>query len=102
MLSGKWELNGATIVFNCDGTLNDGQHRLEAIVKSGVAVQSFVVRGVTCGAKHIDRNKPRTIGQWLSHSGVKNATLVSAVARKCIAYEKGLWNQTSWGQWSND
>lgn len=44
--SGRWEDNGETIKFYADGTLFDGQHRLAAIVKSGISVWLHVARGI--------------------------------------------------------
>lgn len=32
MRSGLWKLTGEPIIFNCDGTLIDGQHRLQSVV----------------------------------------------------------------------
>ncbi len=46
MASGNWRLTHQGVAFNCDGTLLDGQHRLAAIVQSGVTVQMLVARGV--------------------------------------------------------
>lgn len=52
MTAGRWQLNGQGISFSSSGMLLDGQHRLHAIVKSGVSVQMNVVRGLdrTAGA----------------------------------------------------
>lgn len=46
ILAGRWVVNGDAIRFGADGTLYDGQHRLMAICKAGVAVESNVVRGL--------------------------------------------------------
>jgi len=94
MKNGKWKLNGATIVTN--GTmLLDGQHRLLAVIKSGVTIRSIVVRGLDADAMTIDRGKPRSIAQWLSHSGYKNCNALASAARLCIAHDNGLWGNTS-------
>lgn len=45
MKAGKWVVNHQGIAFASDGRLLDGQHRLWAIVKSGVAVKMLVARG---------------------------------------------------------
>lgn len=45
MSMGRWKVNGDTICLNGD-RLIDGQHRLKAIVKSGVTVQTLVVEGL--------------------------------------------------------
>lgn len=46
MREGRWKLNGSTICFDSQGGLVDGQHRLMAIVKSGHAIRSYVVRNL--------------------------------------------------------
>ena len=46
MKNGDWRLNGEAIVFNKSGQLVDGQHRLNAIAKSGVTVSTLVVNEV--------------------------------------------------------
>ena len=38
MAEGRWHLNGESIIFSSDGVLTDGQHRLTAVVRSGVTV----------------------------------------------------------------
>lgn len=43
---GDWTLNGQPIIFDRDGALADGQHRLEAVVQSSVPAVSLVVCGV--------------------------------------------------------
>jgi len=47
ILRNEWRENGATIVFNKQGALIDGQHRLRAIMKAGRTVRSLVVDGVS-------------------------------------------------------
>lgn len=45
MEAGEWEINHQGVAFYSDGTLADGQHRLLAIVASGVSVDMVVSRG---------------------------------------------------------
>lgn len=59
--NGKWVMGNNSIAFLKDGTLIDGHHRLSAIVKAGVPVQSIVVYGIEDDGKaHIDENRVRT------------------------------------------
>ncbi len=97
MSDGNWDLNGESIIFQEDGSLSNGQHRLHAVISSEVAIQSMVVRGIKTKSLHVDRGKPRTIAQWLVHEGIKNAGLVAAASRLCIAHDKDLWTMPSWG-----
>ena len=46
MQDGKWRLNGKVLIFDANGRLLNGQHRLSAVVKSGVSLTTLVVRGV--------------------------------------------------------
>lgn len=45
MRSGDWQITHQGIAINKHGQLIDGQHRLTAVVRSGVTVQMFVARG---------------------------------------------------------
>lgn len=49
MKGGRWAVNGQGVVFDTDGHLIDGQHRLKAVVLSGTAVPLLVVSGVPAG-----------------------------------------------------
>ena len=63
---GHWELNGEPIIFSKSGLLMDGQHRLMAIIHSGIPALILVVRGVDdtnkiydVGAKRTDADRSR-------------------------------------------
>lgn len=43
---GLWRLNGEPIVFDEDGVLKNGQHRLTAVVKTNIPIEAVVVCGV--------------------------------------------------------
>ena len=46
MKAGLWRFNGETIVFADDGVMLDGQHRLLAVIESGVSADFLVVKGI--------------------------------------------------------
>lgn len=46
MLHGNWKVTPEPIVISNTGRLMNGQHRLHAVIKSGVSISLFVVRGV--------------------------------------------------------
>lgn len=90
MLSGKWVNNGDTIKFSDDGLLLDGQHRLHAIIHSGVTVPVNVVRGVSDenAFKTIDSNaRGRDAAQIAEMMGIKHSTNVAAIARRLLHWE---------------
>jgi hypothetical protein len=88
---GFWQLNGETIIVSKEGLLNDGQHRLEAIVRAGRPVQSAVMFGVPREARMtVDMGKQRSAANFLSMSGTACAGRAAAVARLLIFYSKGV------------
>lgn len=46
MQDGKWALNGKSLIFDSNGRLLNGQHRLSAVVQSQVPLTTVVIRGV--------------------------------------------------------
>jgi hypothetical protein len=46
MVDGKWQLNGKALIFDSNGRLLNGQHRLSAVVQAGVPLTTLVVRGI--------------------------------------------------------
>lgn len=87
---GRWVYNGATIVFNGDGTLLDGQHRLAAIIEAGTPVPITVVRGVAKSAMPtIDANVARTASDAINLTGASYAHRIAAAARMLITLKEG-------------
>lgn len=73
MKRGEWALNGEPIILSATGELNDGQHRLNAVVESGVSVQMLLTFGVERDTRHtVDQGVARTPGHILSMFGEKN------------------------------
>jgi hypothetical protein len=86
MASNRWEDNGQTIVFDETGKLVDGQHRLAAIVRSGVPLRIIVVNGVAIHAQAtIDSGRSRTVRDNLNMRGTKNALGLASAARILLA-----------------
>ncbi len=66
MLRGEWVLTPDGIAFDVNGTLINGQHRLHAIVLSGMTIEMNVTTGVPEKAfKVIDQGVKRTTGDLL-------------------------------------
>jgi hypothetical protein len=73
MKRGEWVLNGETLVLSSTGELNDGQHRLHAIIKAGVPAPMLIVFGIERETRHtVDQGVGRTPGHILSMYGEKN------------------------------
>ena len=66
MKSGDWKCTHQGIGFDTDGNLIDGQHRLSAIIRSGVTVRMAVTTGIEKNALYnIDTAKSRTINDLM-------------------------------------
>ena len=95
MRSGTWGLTHQGIAIDDNGFLVDGQHRLEAIVESGVTITLLVTTGVPSNGDGtsngvsvidmIDRGSPRSVGDQLYiRHGVKDANNVAAIVRQVL------------------
>ena len=80
MSAGLWQLNGEAIMFDEDGYLKNGQHRLAAIILSGKTVEMCVIRGVANDANIFDIGWKRTITQMVNNGVESNFECNSAIA----------------------
>jgi len=60
MSRGFWEKSYEPIVFNKDGMLENGQHRLQAIVRANVPIELFVIKNADSAPGSYDRGVART------------------------------------------
>lgn len=75
----EWELTGDALVFDEDGTLLNGQHRLSAVVVTGIPARFVILRGVPAKAQEVmDTGLSRTLGDQLQRRGVPYYTYVSS------------------------
>ena len=89
MQIGAWEINGDTIRFDSEGNMADGQHRCTAVVQSGVAIESIVVKHLPESAfSTIDRNARRNAADYLGMKQIPNANLIAATARLVWLWER--------------
>lgn len=81
MKAGKWKQNIAEpIAFAEDGTLINGQHRLQAVIKSAMAIEMGVVRGANKGDfVAIDAGKVRGGSDVLALKGYANFKSVASI-----------------------
>lgn len=96
MTSGRWRETHQGIAFDEDGFLVDGQHRIRAVIKSGVTVKMMVFRGITseqnlavdCGTKRADGVRVGLLRPDCENpsvvAGVANA-LLRGMGRKILA-----------------
>lgn len=99
MRNGRWQaLNGQTIVVSADGYLNDGQHRLNAVVQSEGHIPFHVVFGAERQSRlTLDQNKVRSSGDYLEMTGIKNAKNVAATAALVMTFMSGKMSRQAVG-----
>lgn len=91
MTEGRWVANGETVKVAADGTVLDGQHRLEAAIRANFTLEDVVlVTGLPMSAQAtIDIGRGRTAADNLGLNGYKNAAVLAAIARRVWQWEQG-------------
>ena len=88
MLAGEWQQNGQTITIAEDGTVLDGQHRLWAVIESGVTVTFLIVYNVSKDAiATIDSGITRTFRHVLQIKGSKHASTAASLTKLAWIYD---------------
>jgi hypothetical protein len=90
MSIGRWKLNGETIVFDLNGNLIQGQHRLHACIKAGQPFTTLIVRGVEPDVfSTLDQHGKRTTADNFDLVGEINSSILAAAATKLVLHERG-------------
>jgi hypothetical protein len=89
MRAGEFDFpNGETLIFGDDDTLMDGQHRLAAVVRTGLTLPFIVVTGIPSDRRaFIDTGVKRTLSHALAMRGEKDVTSLSAALYWLNSYE---------------
>lgn len=88
MINGRWAYNMETIIIAKDGSLNNGQHRLHAIIAANMPQKFLMAFGAERETRTtVDQGKGRTAGHYLSMVGVKNANVCAALTSLVKSYE---------------
>lgn len=94
-----FQCNGETIIVCKEGLLNDGQHRLTAIVRTGITIQSFVAWGVARSSRlTVDVGIARTSGNFLAMEGMTDTNRAASVAMWLLCYNRGFMESNQAGQ----
>lgn len=96
--AGRWANTNQSIGLTSDGSVIDGQHRLHAIIKTGIPVTMLVVRGLTQESfSYIDLGIARTVADHFRHVGKKNVFALSG-AGKLLAMHINGGMQKRWSE----
>lgn len=84
---GEWVVNGETLKFLDSGQLGDGQHRLGAVMLSGVTIETLVVRGLSEKAfDSVDTQKARRLSEVLMIEGYERTVFLAAALNQLHRY----------------
>lgn len=91
MTRGDFINTGEPIIISREGVLNDGQHRLQAVVEAEVEVDMDIRFGISREAFRVtDTGASRTPGDVLTIMGAAAGGQVSSTVRLLLLYERGL------------
>ncbi|MGG5819364.1 hypothetical protein [Falsiroseomonas sp. HW251] len=91
MRSGDFENTGEPIIISAEGILNNGQHRLFAVVESDAVVDMDVRFGIPRRVfSKTDTGASRTAGDVLTIKGASYGSQVASAVRLLILYKRGL------------
>lgn len=90
MSRGEFRYTADPIKFGKSGSLLDGQHRLAAVVKSGVATHMVVARNLDDDVRDVvDSGTARTMADRMKMRGIKDSSLMASVAHLVVHYQGG-------------
>ena len=90
MLGGRWFENGDVIRLSPGGELQDGMHRLSAIIRANCRITLWVAFNVPTQAMgSIDAGSARSFSDYLKMSGEKNHVVQAAITRRLDAWHRG-------------
>ncbi len=91
MQGGTFENTGEPVIVSQEGVLNDGQHRLAALIEADVTVDMDVRFGIARKAfTKTNTGTARTSSDVLTIRGVSGGTAIAPAVRLLILYGRGL------------
>lgn len=90
MIQGRWAYNMEAIIISRGGDLNNGQHRLHAVIAANMPQKFLMAFGAERETRTtVDQGKGRTAGHYLAMIGVRNANVCAALTSLVKSYEGG-------------
>jgi len=95
MWRGEWRLNGQNIIIADTGELNDGQHRLLAVIEADMPVMMSLQFGVSRESRGtLDQGRKRTLGDHLAMAGHPNHNHLAALVRLAWCYDNRQYSMS--------
>lgn len=90
MRDGHWMFNGEPVRFADDGSLIDGQHRLQAVIEADVTIPMVIIRGLPADTQEtVDTGARRNFADMLTLRGERNSNILAAAIRRVTLWEAG-------------
>lgn len=90
LANGEWAVNGEAIKISEEGDVLDGQHRLAAIVQSGIPMETLVISGLPVATQDtMDAGRRRTTADVMKINGEDNANVLASVAKRAWQWNQG-------------
>src|SRR5712664_3085311 len=90
MVNGDWIFDGSPIRTDVEDNLFDGQHRLQAVVKSSTTQEFLLISKLPVSAYDTtDTGLARSFADSLRRRGYKNATMRTALTKIIERWENG-------------
>lgn len=103
MQRGAWKFNGDAIRITSSNVLADGQHRLAAVVKTGLPMRAVVVLGLDPTAfPTIDTGAKRTAANMLAVNGEKHYSSLAAACKVMFNLSRGYSLTAGGGKVAHD
>ena len=91
LLNDLWVIDGNSIGFDKEGFLINGQHRLQAVVSTGVPIKTFVTRGLSRDARGaVDTGLNRSARAILKIYGFADSDVTASGVRTLVQYMSGM------------
>jgi hypothetical protein len=91
MASGHWRETAEAIQFDINGHLMNGQHRMHAVIQTGLTFNFLVARGLDPHSYEVmDQGRARTRGETLSTLAFPSANKIAASAVILVRMKYGL------------
>lgn len=103
MRNGEWGITGEPIKFDWDGAMIDGQHRLLAIIESGVSIVSDVRLGLDPAVFiNMDTGQKRCASHFLTIAGETNTAMLGAALGNVLSYQRGYYRRLGMGKYTHN
>lgn len=87
--AGRYVFNGESIVISDAGTLNDGQHRCQTVLETGVPIRTVIVFGPKEETRFtVDSGRSKSVSNYLAMKGRKYTNVLGAASGYILLWKE--------------